>query len=72
MMMLLREDRLRLLGTKSGAERDKENSKDYLGEDSFFKSNYDARFQGNKPKYDADGVFDYTLASKFKSMINEA
>lgn len=72
MMMLLREDKLRLLGTKSGAERDKENNKDYLGEDSFFKNNYDARIKGNNPKYDADGVFDYTLASKFKTMINES
>lgn len=72
MMMLLREDKLRLLGTKTGAERERESSRDYLGEDNFFKNNYDAKLQGNRPKYDAEGVFDYTLVSKFKTMINES
>jgi len=40
MLMLLREDKLRLLGVQSPSEAAAERDADYLGDDDFFKNNY--------------------------------
>jgi hypothetical protein len=40
MLMLLREDKLRLLGTTSPSDAAKSRDVGYLGEDNFFKKNY--------------------------------
>lgn len=40
MLMLIREDKLRLIGEKSPSEAAAEREADYLGDDDFFKNNY--------------------------------
>ena len=51
MLMLLREQKLMLCGTRSPSEVINENiAADYLGNDEFFTRNYDYRFAKNKPK----------------------
>lgn len=39
-LMLLREDRLRLLGDDTFENRHSDNSRDYLGDDDFFTTNF--------------------------------
>ena len=42
MLMLLREDKLRLVGDSNFQDRQKDRDINYLGEDSFFQNNYKA------------------------------
>lgn len=57
MMMLLREDKLRLIGTRSPSEMSGEGEKDYLGEDPFFKRNFDNFKKKKDYHFDGEGVF---------------
>lgn len=50
MLMILREDKLRLLGNRNPSEISDNNRKDYLGDDDFFKTNYDDKFNNNLNK----------------------
>jgi hypothetical protein len=40
MLMLLREDKMRLYGTTSPRDAESNRDKNYLGDDDFFKKNY--------------------------------
>jgi len=44
MLMLLREDRLRLMGSGTASDARDAYDSSYLGEDPFFKRNYEEKF----------------------------
>lgn len=46
MLMLLREERLRVFGVQSPSEALRNTAEEYLGNDSFFSNNYDKKFSG--------------------------
>lgn len=48
MLMLLREDRLRVLGGRDPKTTYEENPRTYLGNDQFFSRNYDEKFRKNR------------------------
>ena len=52
MLMLLREDKLRLLGDSSFEERRSDISNDYLGSDEFFEKNYHGRYHRESEKWE--------------------
>ena len=50
MLMLLREEKLRLFGEDTPQNNLSYDSKNDLGNDSFFKTNYDEKFTNDTPK----------------------